>query len=304
MATKKSSRGKTPRKAVARTADVEPTPDQWPPTDDGGLAPFPRAAFAKLAAFGEANGTDRRTAVDADAEALAEAWSAVSFYLAHHVQLMPEAARVARRVLMPFAPHEDLAWQGPDLDKETVAAVDVAMLALAALDGDEHAAKEVQKMARARDPHQGAEHARRRERIKDVVRYLGSDNGSIRGEMVWDEALDAAMREAGEDSRPAGPGDRWTTVSEERWRQLSAEHLSFHLGEIDPRMRLDESTGVTLLRLYWRSNGVVKLAANWAWRAGLESKKAETSEAPKHVLDRYRDAVKKRAKRSTKRTRR
>lgn len=205
----------------------------------------PVRAYATLASFA------KNEALPADA--VVRAWYLVSRDLANHADFLPEATQIVQHLLMAregdenFDPHDSMG------DPSFVDADAVARVALAHLAGKEGGGDSVRKMADALH-NRRAVTTNMRARIKETVR-LSVDPERV---SAWvTEAFDPEFFDDDEDDDDGPAG-------------LRASYLIDALGAIDPRLELAYDVALSLVERFGRKNGDARLAANWAWRSGVE----------------------------------
>lgn len=102
-------------------------------------------------------------------------------------------------------------------------------------------------------------------------------------------------------------GEVFEHFSKDERREWMASQLSQALGAIDTRLNLSLSDAIAVLAHCERANASpATIAANWAWRAGLESKKAGEERKPfatKRAVDLFKPSATKRKKTAKRRAR-
>jgi hypothetical protein len=219
------------------------------------------------------------------------AWRVISYALWESRDVLPHAVDFVRFLLLHIGGDLDLPPTKRIKDPDYAASVKVSLLALASLRGDRSARASVRKMAELLDPLGGSQKAALRQRIKDAVAWSNSNHIAPHEERRLDDDGHFVIQE----------------VSETERRRRRVEFLCEALPEIDPRLALDEATVRSIVRLHGRKNSTNRLAAEWAWRAGLEGEpragESLSDDAPARVVDRYRDVVKKLATRKGRKVR-
>jgi hypothetical protein len=288
MTTKCDAAAPTEPTAVDAERSGSPRKPNWPFIWDHSFSP--EGAASTLLQFTSGN-------IDIEdperADAVVEAWEALSRVVAEEYDVAQEAASFTHLVLMHCLGGENVppaaALDDPDVD----AAVRVAIFALSRIawswrraktTSDEAESVTLRKMAALLDPLGSADpKTRRRQQIKGIVEWSASEDENPRTDWVesWEE----------ED------GGAEYVVPDEEWRARRAAYLREELGKLDARLALDEATARTLVRLFKHKNGTQRLAANWAWRAGFEGEpwpgESLSGDAPERVVDRYRDVEQK-----------
>lgn len=237
------------------------------------------------------------------AKQIVAAWKALSMVVAEEYDVIPETAGFLHQQLMRLL-GDDVNEPAEELDDPDVdAAVRVAMFALFRIARARHEAspraersdesndesETLRKMASLLDPLGSADPStRRRAQIKRIVEWSASD--------------DACPREDWIDDDECAGGGYLVEVSEEERVLRRVAYLREELGEIDPRLALDEGIATRLVERFGaRKDGAGRLAANWVWRSGIEHRGVpQRGDAPPAwIAERFqRDPRKKSAARS------
>lgn len=268
-------------------------------------APSPEILAATMGRFAAG---EFDPSVPAHAEEVVHAWYALSRVVAEEFTIVRQLSSLLRLHLMALRADkigsEAEGFADPDVeppmsdDPLVEAATSVVEIALPVLSSsadvsDDDLVQKLRRMATALDPLGGATAlTRQRAAIKRIVEW-SADEEAVPREFQPDDEEEADDPETG-----------MCRLTDEQWREERATFLREQLSKLDPRLKLDESTARALLRFFGRKNGAQTLAANWAWRAGVEGAagagESLSGDAPERVLARYRDPAKKKAARKKK----
>lgn len=252
--------------------------EAWDPRDAGRLVPRPRAEYAELARYIEAEDPDG----EEWNERITRAWHLVTLDILEGHGLLPAAAEAMIAILRAQEGVNDIPYIAPAEalnDPQNRAAFDVVYVALEHIAGRRGRGADVMRMAQAieRSPE-----VRRREAICEAMAWTADDRRchEYAADSDW---LDHEVDDEEEpDQSPA-----------QRQRALRAAVINHWLRNVDLRLELPSDVAEALLKRHDRINSANHLAADWAWRSGLEGKpeagESLTDDAPDRIVKLYSD---------------